>query len=84
MQVKQQCYILGGSVIVPGSIVFFGFNYMSALLGVVFYLGFLVYSLQRGEPTRSDDDKVEDVEAVSTQSYPSTNATRALTKALRS
>jgi cation:H+ antiporter len=62
--VKQQCYILGASVLIPGSIMVFGFNYLSAFLGVMFYLGFLVYSLQRGEPARNDDDKVEDVEAV--------------------
>jgi len=64
--VKQQCYILASSVVVPVSIMFIGFNLMIAALGVLFYLGFLVYSLQRGEPVRSDDDKVEDIEAIST------------------
>jgi Ca2+/Na+ antiporter len=66
MQVKQQCYILGASVLVPVTIMVMGFNLFSAVLGVLFYIGFLIYSLQRGEPSRPEEEKDEDIEAIST------------------
>lgn len=66
VQVKQQCYILGASVVVPATIVLMGFNLFSSVLGVLFYLAFLVYSLQRGEPARLEEDKGEDIESLST------------------
>jgi hypothetical protein len=64
--VKQQCYILGASVLVPMTIMVLGFNLFSAVLGVLFYIGFLIYSLQRGEPSRPEEEKDEDIEAIST------------------
>jgi cation:H+ antiporter len=62
--VKQQCYILGASVLVPVTIMVLGFNLFSAVLGVLFYIGFLIYSLQRGEPSRPEEEKDEDIEAI--------------------
>jgi hypothetical protein len=57
---------------------FLGFNLFSAVFGVVFYLGFLVYSLQRSEPARPEDEKYEDIEAVGTLSPSPTAAVGSL------
>ncbi len=46
---------------VPFTIVVMGFNLVSAVFGVLYYLGFLGYSLQRTEP-KVEDDKSEDLE----------------------
>jgi len=67
MQVKKQCYILAGSVLVPLSVIAVGFNLVSAAMGILYYLCFLVYSLREGELPHPEEDKSEDdIEAMST------------------
>eukprot|EP01089_Gocevia_fonbrunei_P006467 TRINITY_DN1715_c0_g1_i1.p1 TRINITY_DN1715_c0_g1~~TRINITY_DN1715_c0_g1_i1.p1 ORF type:complete len:344 (-),score=65.74 TRINITY_DN1715_c0_g1_i1:175-1206(-) len=58
--VKRQCYILGGSVVVPLATLIFGFNILCGIAGVLGYLGFLAYCLQNR--TQISEDKVEDIE----------------------
>jgi len=58
--VKKQCYILAGSVLVPLSVIAVGFNLVSAAMGILYYLCFLVYSLREGELPHPEEDKSED------------------------
>jgi cation:H+ antiporter len=60
--VKLQCYILGASVIIPLATVTFGFSGVTGIMGVLFYVTFLIYSLRKTEG-KSEPDKTEDIEA---------------------
>jgi hypothetical protein len=44
-QVKLQCKILIVSLIVPLMTIIFGFNFGAGALGIVFYIGFMIFSL---------------------------------------
>jgi Ca2+/Na+ antiporter len=60
--VRRQCLVLLASTIVPVMVALLGFNVVTGVLGVLFYLAFLVFSLTRPE---EDDDgsskKTDDV-----------------------
>jgi len=61
-QVKRQCMILGMSLGVTTCIAIFGFNFLLGVVGVLFYLFFIAYSLTNKLPELSDKEK-EDLEA---------------------
>lgn len=60
-QVKKQCMLLGLSVGVTACIATFGFNFLLGVVGVLYYLFFIAYSLTNKIPELSDKEK-EDLE----------------------
>lgn len=61
-QVKRQCMLLGLSLIVTTSLVLAGFNVIIGIFGVVYYIGFIIFSLGNKLPD-DVDSKEHDLEA---------------------
>mmetsp|Transcript_8568 Transcript_8568/g.14793 ORF Transcript_8568/g.14793 Transcript_8568/m.14793 type:complete len:367 (+) Transcript_8568:96-1196(+) len=63
--IRRQCVILLASCVIPLLITMLGFNFMIGVLGVLFYLAFLLFSLTRGdeEEDAALSKKLDDVEA---------------------
>lgn len=59
---KQQCLLLGVSVVIPLLVAYFGFSVLLGILGVLSYLCFVVYQLYLSRTT-PDKGHHEDLEA---------------------
>jgi len=62
--VKKQCLILFCSLSVTSTIALIGFNLVCGVIGVAFYIGFIIFSLNtKNSHSPSDDDsKIDDLE----------------------
>eukprot|EP01113_Clastostelium_recurvatum_P020464 TRINITY_DN2423_c0_g1_i3.p1 TRINITY_DN2423_c0_g1~~TRINITY_DN2423_c0_g1_i3.p1 ORF type:complete len:352 (+),score=93.62 TRINITY_DN2423_c0_g1_i3:30-1085(+) len=58
-QVKRQCMILGMSLSVTLATAIFGFQMLCGVAGVLFYIGFIINSLQTRIPDGEKEDDVE-------------------------
>lgn len=58
-QVKRQCLLLGVSLINTVAIALTGFNFMLGIVGVLYYLFFIAYSLTNKLPDLTDKDDLE-------------------------
>lgn len=67
-QVKRQCLLLGMSLGVTAAIAAFGFNFLLGVVGVLFYIFFIAYSLTNKIPELSDKEK-EDLEAGNSEEH---------------
>eukprot|EP01114_Cavostelium_apophysatum_P015371 TRINITY_DN4164_c0_g1_i1.p1 TRINITY_DN4164_c0_g1~~TRINITY_DN4164_c0_g1_i1.p1 ORF type:complete len:358 (+),score=67.00 TRINITY_DN4164_c0_g1_i1:116-1189(+) len=55
--VKTQCYILLCSVLITAVIATMGFNLLAGILGILYYCGFLYYSLTHKEEEKEEEDE---------------------------
>lgn len=65
---RKQCLILLGSTVIPILVATIGFNMITGVLGIAYYLAFLVFSLARGDDADGGGDsatlkKTDDIEA---------------------
>ena len=60
--VKNQCNILGVSILVPVVIATFGFSIVMGVVGCAAYCWFMWYSLQKGEEKAAKSDDERDLE----------------------
>jgi len=70
-EVRKQCWLLGGSLIVTLSLVKFGFNIYTGFGGIIYYCAFLFYSLTAKKPENSLEihehrEEDNDIEIVNT------------------
>jgi len=62
--VKKQCSLLGLSLVITSLIAATGFSTVAGVLGILYYMWFIFYSLQNKDPAPEDLKEDKDLEAV--------------------